>query len=54
MVLAHLRHYRKGHIEDFVDALKDVPRYTINRYLKELRKGRLDAGGKPALCTGRA
>ena len=39
LILSHLRNHNKGYMEEFIEVLKDeVPKPTINRYLRELRQ----------------
>ena len=53
LLIKHLEHHRKGYIEDFVEALKDVPKYTVNRYLKELKdEETIELIGNPKITKG--
>lgn len=53
LIIEHLKNYKKGYIEDFVEALRDIPRYTINRYLRELKDGgKIELIGNPRIVKG--
>ena len=53
LLIKHLEHHRKGYIEDFVEVLKDVPKYTVNRYLKELKdEEAIELIGNPKITKG--
>lgn len=53
LIIEHLKNYKKGYIEDFVEALRDIPRYTINRYLRELKEGgKIELIGNPRIVKG--
>lgn len=53
LLMKHLEHHKKGYIEDFIDVLKDVPRSTINRYLKELMvEHKVELVGNPRITKG--
>ena len=53
LLIKHLEHHRKGYIEDFVEVLKDVPKYTVNRYLKELKdEETIELIGNPKITKG--
>lgn len=53
LIIEHLKNYEKGYIEDFVEALRDIPRYTINRYLRELKEGgKIELIGNPRIVKG--
>lgn len=53
LIIEHLKNYKKGYIEDFVEALRDIPRYTINRYLRELKDGgKIEFVGNPRIVKG--
>ena len=53
LLIKHLEHHRKGYIENFVQVLKDVPKYTVNRYLKELKdEETIELIGNPKITKG--
>jgi ATP-dependent DNA helicase RecG len=53
LIIEHLKNYKKGYIKDFVEALRDIPRYTINRYLRELKEGgKIELIGNPGIVKG--
>ncbi len=53
LIIRHLKHYKKGYMKDFLDALKNVPKSTINSYLTELKKdGIIKLIGNPKSWSG--
>lgn len=53
LIIEHLKHYKKGYISNFVEALKDVPQKTINKYLIELKdEDKIDLVGNPKISKG--
>ncbi len=53
LILFHLQNHKKGYMHDLEDALKNVPKPTINKYLNELKKeGRIELIGKPSANKG--
>lgn len=54
LILKHLEHHGKGYMEEFMQALRDVPRNTINFYLSELREeGKIRLIGNPRISRGK-
>ena len=54
LILKHLDHHKKGYMEEFIVALRDVPRNTINFYLSELRdESRIELVGNPRASRGK-
>ena len=54
LILEHLKNYKKGYISDFEEVLKDVPRPTIHRYLRELKKEKkIELIGHPQAVRGK-
>ncbi len=53
LIIKHLKHYKKGYIEDFLEVLKDIPRSTINRYLQKLKEdNKIELIGNPRITKG--
>lgn len=53
LIIKHLEYHKKGYMKEFAQVLKDVPRTTINRYLKELeRDGKIELNGNPKISRG--
>jgi ATP-dependent DNA helicase RecG len=53
LIIKHLQHYKRGVIKEFQDALKDVPKSTLNSYLAELKKdGVIELVGNPSSWSG--
>ena len=53
LILSHLKLHKKGYMKEFVEALKDVPNKTINRYLYELKEeGKIELIGNPSISRG--
>ncbi|MBD3300145.1 MAG: hypothetical protein GF347_02225 [Candidatus Moranbacteria bacterium] len=54
VILKHLEHYGKGYMNEFLDALKDVQRRTVNIYLSELKdEGKIELMGNPQISRGK-
>lgn len=53
LIIKHLEHYKRGYMNEFMEALKNIPKSTINAYLKELKKeGIVELKGKPSIGVG--
>jgi ATP-dependent DNA helicase RecG len=53
LILTHLQHHKKGYAADFMAALKNVKRPTLNQYLKELQnEGQIELVGNRRIGRG--
>jgi len=54
LIIEHLKNYKKGYMKDFVEVLKNTPKPTIHRYLKELKKDKkIKLVGHPQAVRGK-
>ncbi|MCF7860445.1 putative DNA binding domain-containing protein [Patescibacteria group bacterium] len=54
LIINHLKHHEKGYMKDIIEALKNVPKLTINKYLAELRnEGLIKFVGNPRISRGK-
>lgn len=54
LILKHLNHHKIGYMDEFIEVLRDVPKQTINNYLKELKdEGKIIIEGNPRISRGK-
>jgi ATP-dependent DNA helicase RecG len=55
LIMEHLKRHKKGYMQEFFEALGEVvPKSTINRYLRELKAGKIITfQGNPNISTGK-
>ncbi|MBU3956366.1 hypothetical protein KJ633_07885, partial [bacterium] len=54
LIIEHLKNYKKGYMKDFMEVLKNTPKPTIHRYLRELKKDeKIELVGHPQAVRGK-